>query len=62
MAYRRKAITATGQMVKDDNVKWKTQIPGTGWSSSCLETRFITSVINDKAEENAKPKQAYIWG
>ena len=35
---------------KTENVKWKTQVPGTGWSSPVVwgDKVFITSVINDK--------------
>ena len=49
---------------KTDNIKWKTQIPGTGWSSPVVwgDKVFITSVINDKAEENAKPKAGLYLG
>lgn len=49
---------------KTENVKWKTQVPGTGWSSPVVwgDKVFITSVINDKAEENAKPKAGLYLG
>ena len=49
---------------KTENVKWKTQVPGTGWSSPVVwgDKVFITSVINDKAEENEKPKAGLYLG
>ena len=49
---------------KTENVKWKTQVPGTGWSSPVVwgDKVIITSVINDKAEENEKPKAGLYLG
>ena len=43
---------------KTENVKWKTNVPGSGWSSPIVwgDKVFVTSVINDKAEDNEKPK------
>ena len=49
---------------KTENVKWKTNVPGSGWSSPIVwgDKVFVTSVINDKAEENAKPKAGLYLG
>ena len=49
---------------KTENVKWKTNVPGSGWSSPIVwgDKVFVTSVINDKAEENEKPKAGLYLG
>ena len=48
----------------EKNVKWKTNVPGSGWSSPIVwgDKVFVTSVINDKAEENARPKAGLYLG
>ena len=49
---------------KTDNVLWKTDVPGMGWSSPVIwgDKVFVTSVVNDKAEENVKPKAGLYLG
>ena len=41
----------------DENVKWKTTIPGWGWSSPIVSGNrvFVTSVVNDEDYEKPKP-------
>lgn len=47
-----------------ENVAWRTEIPGLGWSSPVVWRNrvFLTTVVNEKAEENEKPKRGLYLG
>jgi len=49
---------------KTENVLWKTDVPGMGWSSPVIwgDKVFVTSVVNDKAEDNVKPRAGLYLG
>ncbi|MCP4125306.1 MAG: PQQ-binding-like beta-propeller repeat protein, partial [Bacteroidetes bacterium] len=49
---------------KTENVLWKTDVRGMGWSSPVIwgDKVFVTSVVNDKAEDNVKPRAGLYLG
>ena len=49
---------------KTENVAWKTDVPGLGWSSPVVagDKVFLTTVLNEKAAENEKPKAGLYLG
>ncbi len=49
---------------KDENVLWKIEVPGLGWSSPVIwgNRVFLTSVVCDAADENEAPKAGLYLG
>lgn len=49
---------------QSENVAWKTEIPGWGWSSPVVwgNKVFLTTVVSDKQEENESPRAGLYLG